>query len=192
MAVFYGTILSMVLHKNPWRTKSQKTVYENPWVKVVHNEVITPNGKDGIYGVINIPTGVAIVAIDNDQNVYLSGEWRYPIKRYSWSVICGTVEKGQTPLQAAKQELKGEANLKASSWKHLLTFHPSPGIVNETTYVYLAQGLAPAKGKQDDTEKIKAKKIKFSRSIEMIDNGEITDSYAIVGLLKTYVALNKN
>ena len=36
--------------ENPWKTKSKETVYENPWIRVEHHEVITPAGKDGIYG----------------------------------------------------------------------------------------------------------------------------------------------
>src|SRR3989344_8313897 len=176
----------MTKPRNPWKTKTSKTVYKNPWIEVIHNEVITPNGKDGIYGVVHIPKGVAIVAMDDNQNVYLVGEWRYPISKYSWSIICGTLEKGETPLAAAKRELKEEANLKADIWKELITFHSSPGLVNETSYVYLAQKLSKVNGKQEEVEKIKAKKVKFSKALVMTEKGEITDSYAIVGLLETY------
>ena len=38
--------------KNPWQTLSTRTAYENPWIKVDHNEVLNPNGNPGIYGLV--------------------------------------------------------------------------------------------------------------------------------------------
>lgn len=179
-------------HKlNPWKTKSTKVVYKNPWITVKENKVIRPDGKDGIYGVVQIPDGVAIVALDDDDNVLLIGEWRYPISKYSWSIICGTCDNDEKPLSAAKRELAEEANIKALKWKYLLTYHPSPGLVDETAHVYLATGLKRMVGQQEETEDIKVKRVSFKKALEMVAKGKITDSYAVVGLLKAKEMLEK-
>ena len=39
--------------KNPWKTLSSCKMYENPWIKVVENQVINPSGNVGIYGVVD-------------------------------------------------------------------------------------------------------------------------------------------
>ena len=38
---------------NPWITRSEQTVYENPWIRVSHREVLNPSGGQGIYGVVH-------------------------------------------------------------------------------------------------------------------------------------------
>ena len=53
---------------NPWQTLRSKEVYENPWIRVVENQVIHPAGSEGIYGVVhfkNLATGV--VPLDNSR-----------------------------------------------------------------------------------------------------------------------------
>jgi 8-oxo-dGTP pyrophosphatase MutT (NUDIX family) len=107
------------------------------------------------------------------------------------SIICGTCEGNEKPLTAAKKELLEEASFKANKWKHLITFNTSPGIFDETAHVFLAIDLIKAKGIQEGTTKIKVKKVPFSKALKMIDEGEITDSYAVIGLLKTKELLEK-
>ena len=77
-----------------------------------------------------------------------------------------------------------EANVKAGNWKHLITFHPSPGVIDEIAHIFLAKDLKPAHGKQEGTTEIKVKKVPLKKALGMIDKGEITDGYAVVGLLK--------
>ena len=108
---------SLPKSKNPWKTKKSKVVYNNPWIKVRENKVVTPDGSDGIYGVIEKKVGLGIVAVDDNNNILRAGQWRYAIKRYSWSFIGGTLEDGESPLQAAKRELLEETNTKARTWK---------------------------------------------------------------------------
>lgn len=172
------------VHKNPWKKISGRTAYKNPWIRVREDKVIRPDGKKGIYGILEIPNGVAVVALDKENKVYLIGEWRYPIFKYSWSVICGTRDKDESPLASAKRELLEEANVKAKKWKKLITFHTTPGISDEKVFVYLATDLESAYGKQEETEMIRVKKVKFEKALEMIEKGNITDSYAIISLLK--------
>lgn len=171
-------------HKNPWKTKKTKVVYKNPWIKVRENIVVTPNGKDGIYGVIEKRVGLGIVAVDDDKNVILAGQWRYPINKYSWSIIGGTLEDGESPLHAAKRELLEETNTKARIWKRLAVFYPSPEVFDEKAYIYLAKGLSSSEGKPEEIEQVEAKKVPFEDALKYIDSGDIIDGFAIVGLLK--------
>ena len=52
---------------NPWKTKSKTTVYENKWIKVSHEDVITPTGTDGIYGTVHFKNlAIGIIPLDEE------------------------------------------------------------------------------------------------------------------------------
>jgi hypothetical protein len=36
--------------KNPWTTLSGEEKYDNPWINVTEYKVISPAGRNGIYG----------------------------------------------------------------------------------------------------------------------------------------------
>ncbi len=72
---------------NPWLTLSHKKIYANQWLELTEYAVKNPGGNDGIYGVIDFKNfAIGIVAIDEDLNTYLVGQWRYPLKEYSWEI----------------------------------------------------------------------------------------------------------
>ena len=72
---------------NPWKTISQSVVYENPWIKVQEDQVIRPDGLDGIYGVVNFKNkAVGVLPIDEEGFTYLVGQYRYPLGFYSWEI----------------------------------------------------------------------------------------------------------
>ena len=75
--------------QNPWRTTSTRIAYQNAWISVREDHVIRPDGKPGIYGVIDIRPSVGIVAINARDEVVLVGQWRYALNRYSWEVPRG-------------------------------------------------------------------------------------------------------
>src|SRR3712207_7590381 len=72
--------------KNPWLTVSSKRVYDNPWITVREDQVVRPDGEPGIYGVVHYNNiAVGVLAIEED-HVYLVGQYRYPLKSYSWEI----------------------------------------------------------------------------------------------------------
>ncbi len=73
--------------KNPWRVTSRAAVYENPWIRVDHHDVLNPAGKPGIYGVVHFKNhAIGVVPIDQGGNVILVGQYRFPHAAYSWEI----------------------------------------------------------------------------------------------------------
>ena len=71
----------------PWRRLSRAVVYENPWIVLWHDEVLRPDGKPGIYGVVHFRNAaVAVVALDERDRVLLVGQYRYTLDEYSWEI----------------------------------------------------------------------------------------------------------
>lgn len=175
--------------KNPWKTLSSKIVYENPWLKVRGSEVIRPNDKPGWYGVVEINPGVYVVALTSEREVYLIGQYRYPIDRFSWEIPAGGIEK-EAALEAAKRELREETGLEASDWQDLGIIYLSTGITNESGRIFMAQDLHQTNQNIQEEDGIsEMQKLPLKKVLEMIQRGELIDSPTIAALMKTAIHL---
>jgi len=68
-------------NNGPWKIKSSEEKYKNPWINVREDQVIGPDNKDGIFGIVEMVNGVSILPIDEDGFVYLTKEFHYAIKK---------------------------------------------------------------------------------------------------------------
>ena len=94
-------------HRNPWKTLEQSVVYRNAWLRVREDKVIRPDGGEGIYGVVEIPPSIGVVALNDRDEVALVGQWRYVNERYSWEIPRGGSHEGESCLlEVAKRELR--------------------------------------------------------------------------------------
>ena len=80
---------------NPWRTESTRVVFEDSRLRLREDRVIQPDGEPGVYVYLEVHTPVvAVVPIDDEGNVYLVRQWRYPWGRNSWEIPSGGAEEG--------------------------------------------------------------------------------------------------
>ena len=131
--------------ENNWKTLTSKTVYENAWIEIQHREVINPAGNEGIYGVVKFKNkAIGIVPLDADGNIYLVGQYRYPLHEYSWEIPEGGGPLGEDTLDTARRELKEETGLVAESWTRFARIHTSNSATDEEGFLFLAEGLSQA------------------------------------------------
>jgi ADP-ribose pyrophosphatase len=178
---------------NPWTILSGKEIYDNNWINVKEYRVINPSGGKGIYGKIHFKNiAIGIVALDPETNIYLVGQYRFPINRYSWEIPEGGGPLGTDPLESAKRELLEEAGLKAKQWKKILEMYLSNSVSDEYSIIYLATGLSEHTAKPEETEDLVLKKMPFAKAYEMIQTGEITDALSVVAIQKIKLMLLGN
>jgi 8-oxo-dGTP pyrophosphatase MutT (NUDIX family) len=178
---------------NPWKTLSTKHIYTNPWITVREDQVIRPDGSEGIYGVVDTRIASAVVALTPENEVYLVGQFRYTTDVYSWEVIAGGGEKNEDPLVTAKRELKEEAGITAQTWTTLSeNIQMSNCYTSEIGYIYLARDLEISEPEPDDTEELLLKKIPLEDALAQIDSGEITDAFSIIALHRTQRWIDSN
>ena len=174
------------LNSNPWKTLDTRDIYSNDWIDVKEDKVLTPSGKPGIYGKV-LPKGkaVGIVAIDNDSNIYLVGQFRYMLNEYSWEIPEGASNSGEEPIQTARRELMEETGLVAKNWQFLIRLHTSNSFTDEEAFIFIARDLEQFEPNPDDNECIEIKKIPFKAALDMVLKGDITDAMSVAAILKT-------
>jgi ADP-ribose pyrophosphatase len=178
------------MENNPWKTVNSKKTYENPWISVTEHDVINPKGGKGIYGVVHFKNkAIGIIPIDEEENTYLVGQFRYPLNEYSWEIPEGGGPNDIDTLESAKRELLEETGLKAEKWELIQEMHLSNSVSDEKAYIFLATGLSQHEAEPEDTEDLKIKKLPFEEAYQMVLKGEITDSLTVAALLKMKVMM---
>jgi len=179
-------MLAAMSERNPWRTLSSRVVYANPWMRVREDQVIRPDGEEGIYGVVE-PTRVAtgVVPLTADGRVHLVGQYRYATAGYSWEIPEGGADPGEEPEAAARRELREEAGLVAAEWSVLAgPVHLSNCFTAEVAWVYLARDLSPVPPDPEGTEVLAREVVPLAAALERVAAGAITDAVTVIGLLR--------
>lgn len=174
---------------NPWKTLKTTVPYENPWVRVSHNEVLNPAGNPGIYGVVHFKNhAVGIVPVDEEGYTWLVGQYRYALGSYQWEIPEGGCPVGTDTLTTAQRELKEETGLVAKEWTQLMEFHLSNSVTDEYGVAYLAKGLRQEPAEPEETEDITLRRLPLSEAIQMTLDGRIKDALSIMALQRVALA----
>ena len=178
--------------ENPWTKKSDKVVYDNPWIHVREHQVIDPSGNDTIYGVVSAKMlAVGIIPLDEDYNTWLVGQYRYPLGKYSWEIIEGGGRFDVDPLDSAKRELKEEGGLEAKHWTKILEMQTSNCISDEEAHIYVARELVIGEPEPDENERLQLAKIPFDEAYRLVMNGRISDGMSVGGILKVKILMDE-
>ena len=175
----------MVDTSNPWKTLSSQLVYENAWIRVREDQVIRPDGNPGIYGVVDTRIATGVIALTPENEIYIVGQYRYPTDMYSWEIIEGGADDNETPLTAAKRELREEAGIIANSWEQLGDeIHTSNCFTSEIGFFFVARDLTEVGHAPEATEVLTVRKVPFRDCVAMVDSGEIKDAMSIMAILR--------
>lgn len=175
---------------NPWTTLSTRVVYENPWIRLREDQVLRPDGQPGIYSVVETRLACGVVAVTPAREIYLVGQWRYPLGRYSWEIIEGGADVGEDGEAAIRRELQEEAGLLAKTWTVLgPDIHLSNSYTDEVARLWLAEGLTEVEARPEGTEDITVRKVPLAEAAAMVGRGEVTDAMSVIGILRAQARL---
>ena len=169
---------------NPWKTLSSRVAYENQWIRVREDEVIRPDGSDGIYGVVESPASVGIVALNDDDEIALVGQWRYPLGHYTWEIPRGGSHGEADLLAVAKRELAEEAGVEAAEWLRIGSVDVDNGVTTDVQHLFLATGVRPGCAPPDPFEQIVVEWRPFGRAVGLVMEGEISEVCSVAAILK--------
>ncbi|MFA6271581.1 MAG: NUDIX hydrolase [Patescibacteria group bacterium] len=177
-----------------WKKLNSKIVYSNPWIKVHEDQVLMPNGKESIYGYLEKNQGCFVIALDNEENIYLVKQFRYALQKAILELPAGTAGD-EDMLERAKAELLEETGIEAKEWKKLGGFFVAPG--HESTYinVYLATDLDLSKlstsGQDDEESILDIVKVSLPELMKMLIEGKIECGISIAALNLFFISYDK-
>lgn len=165
----------------PWRVTSERAMFDNPWINLVHHDVIHPDGSPGQYGVVRFKNiAIGVLAIDENGMVPLVGQHRFPHDKYGWELPEGGGKLDTPPLDSARRELAEETGLTARHWAPLCGFDISNSVTDERAECFFAWDLTQGDAAPEPSEALCLKKVSFKDLLEMVMSGEISDSLTIV------------
>ncbi|MES2456595.1 MAG: NUDIX hydrolase [Bacteroidota bacterium] len=177
---------------NPWITIESHKIYENNWIGLTEHQVINPSGGKGIYGEVHFKNyAIGILPLDDELNTWLVGQYRFPLKAYSWEIPEGGGPLESDPLESAQRELKEETGLTATEWIEIQRMHLSNSVTNELAITYIAKGLSAGDSEPEDTEQLSIRKLPFEEAYQMVINGQITDSISVGAILRTKILIQE-
>ena len=164
--LFKNRIFFMKEEENPWKTLKSKETYSNSWIKVTEHQTVNTAKKEGIYGVVHFKNiAIGIIPLDEDYNTWLVGQYRYPLKAYSWEICEGGGLIGEDVLSSAKRELLEELGIKAKDWNYIMNVHLSNSVTDEKGVIYIAKNLTFQTPEPEDCEVLQIKKLPFKEVI---------------------------
>ena len=168
-----------------WKKLDSRTVYENDWMEVLEDRVINPGGGENQYGYVHFKNrAIAIVPLDDAGNTWLVGQQRYTLGEYSWELPMGGAPLDESPLDAAKRELKEETGLSASRWSEIMRLHTSNSITDEIAIVYIAEGLTEGEPEFEESEDLRIRQLPLFDALQLVHDGDITDAISVAALLR--------
>lgn len=164
------------------KTIASTSVFKGRIIEVKVDQVRLPNGEQSTREIVLHAGAVAIVALDDEQNLYLVRQYRKPLERTLLEIPAGTLESGEEPLQCAQRELEEETGLQAEHWEKLLSYYSAPGFCNEVLHIFLATGLRPGARHLDCDEFVETVIMPLQQAYQAVNEAQLVDGKSIIGI----------
>ena len=165
---------------------SRNEIYRGRIIDLHVDTVRLPNGHESTREVADHPGGVAIVALDENDNVLTVKQYRYVFSRVLEEIPAGKLEPGEDPCAAALRELKEETGAIPARFTPLGRLLVSPGCYSEVLHLYLAEGLSFGAQSPDEDEFLEVYRTPFREMLARVMRGEMEDAKTVCGILKVH------
>ena len=171
---------------------SSEILAQGKLLTVKQDVVRLTNGNVSQREYVMHPGAVVIVPVLANGNVLLERQFRYPLHQVFIELPAGKIDPDEHILKTGQRELLEETGYAARNWVKLGVQHPCIGYSNEVIHIFLATNLLAGDHQRDEDEMLELFDMKLEQCLEMIHNGEITDSKTIVALFLADKYLQKN
>jgi 8-oxo-dGTP pyrophosphatase MutT (NUDIX family) len=170
------------MSRPPFRRLNSRVIYKNPWIQLEQHEVeVRASGHRFPYTYLASKPSVIVVALTAEGKVVLVRQYRYPRREFAYELPGGGTH-GNTPRQAAREELRQETGYRAAKWSKAGEFVVYCGLSDELCHVYVATQLRPGTQTLEETEHISVHEVSRRRLQAMIRSGEFRDGMGLAAL----------
>jgi ADP-ribose pyrophosphatase len=165
------------------KTLSSKLIYEGRAVRLRVDTVRIPDGRETTREIVEHGDCVAIIALDDKDNVLLVSQFRKPVEKELLEVPAGGIEPGEKMEDCVRREMREETGFLPKKVERLGGFYSSPGYCTEYLHLFLATDLVPSPLQAEDSESIRLVRVSLSEVPGLINSGSICDAKSIAALL---------
>ena len=172
------------------KTLSRTDIFEGKVVSLHVDTVELPDGTTSIREVVEHVDGVAVLPLDEENNVLTVTQYRYVFAKPMLELPAGKLDPGEDPRTGALRELKEETGAEPESLESLGSIVLSPGCFGETLHLFLARGLKMGQQQLDEGEFLNVERLPFEELYRRVCSGEVDDAKTVTAVLKTKLLLN--
>lgn len=165
------------------RLAASTLVAGNPWRALLEDRLLDPEGTEASYTYLAVPRAVFCVPVTEDGDLVMVRQYRHPVRDWTLEVPAGSVDDGETPLEAAQRELLEETGGVARDWRHLATFFPSTGHLSLRADAFLAQGVALGTPTASPDEDVRVVRVPVAEGLARARRGGFPDGQTALALL---------
>ena len=174
------------------KTAASQEIYDGVVLHVFRDDILLPNGKHSIREYAKHNGAVCVVPITDNGEVLCVKQYRYAHQKVLLEIPAGKLDSpDEDHLSAALRELREETGAVPERIEYLGAMIPSPALIGETIYMYMARGLTVGETDFDEDEFLELVKIPLRDMVDMIMRGEIEDGKTQAAILKAYMLLEQ-
>jgi rSAM/selenodomain-associated transferase 1 len=155
----------------------------SPWRSVVSDALALEKGRTTTYTYLATPRAVFVVPVTTEGELLLVRQYRHPVRDWTLEVPAGSVEDGESPLEAARRELAEEVGGRAPAWRHLTTFYSSSAHISLRSDAFLATGVEVDVARPDEDEEVALVCLPVGEAIERARRGGFQEGQTALAIL---------
>ena len=167
----------------PEKKLATQQIYQGHVVNIRVDTVEKASGRKTTRDVVEHSDCIAVVALDEQDNVLLVRQFRHAVDRFLLEIPAGGIDSGEEPIDSVRRELQEEIGYFPRKIDKLGGFYSIPGYGTEYLHCFLATDLVPSRLMAEDTDDIELVRVSPDEIPRLIASGEICDGKTIAALL---------
>jgi 8-oxo-dGTP pyrophosphatase MutT (NUDIX family) len=172
--------------RGPWKKLDARLVSRHRIFDLYDERFVSPRtGNECDAVVLHAADWVNVIALSADGACVMIRQFRYGNERETLEIPGGMIDPGESPLTAAKRELREETGYVASRWTALGSSAPNPAFLNNRLFTFLAEdAVYEGEQEQDSEEDIHVELMPEAAVEQLISGGELDHALVVVAFYK--------
>ena len=182
-----------ITEKGKWKILKSEYLFRRPWLTVRRDCVELPDGSQNPeFYILEYPDGVNVIAITDDGQFVMERQYRHGLGKTCFEIPAGVIEKGETPLEAAKRELMEETGYGEGEWKEIMSVSGNTSTTNNISHCFVAKGVKKI-GTQhlDSTEDLEVVLLDRSQVWDLMVNDQVKQALMAAPLWRFFAENQK-
>ena len=167
-------------------TTALDVVHSWAMFRLLRRTISGPQGDVFVRTYVSTPGAVGVIALTPDNQIVLVSQYRSSFDDLVLEIPAGMRDvDGEDPARTAWRELAEETGYVPATVEFLGSCLSSPGVTDSGVELFIARDVVVGESAPEGPEELEmiVMLIPFSRALAMVDEGEITDSKSVVGIL---------